>query len=188
MPANTIRMEVTGLAELSAALKQLPRNIGQNVLRGAVYAGAKVITNAVVERAPIYTGDDTRILPDVIKNNVYMKHINDLSSEIQQVFFVGIRRGKKNKDKKGRDPRDAFYWTWVEFGHHVVPRVAKGGAALTVRRAALASPTGLAGSSYVLPHPFFRPAYAASKDQAVIAIREYLAKRIPEEVTKLGPR
>lgn len=183
--ASTIRMEVTGLAELSAALKQLPRNIGQNVLRGAVRAGAKVITDAVVEKAPLYSGDDKRIVPGVIKKSVYMKHIDDLSSEVQQVFFVGIRRGKKEKAKG----RDAFYWTWVEFGHHVVPRAPKGAATLSVRRAAVISGSGVvSGAQYVLPHPFFRPAYAASKDRAVVAIREYLAKRIPEEVTKLGPR
>jgi HK97 gp10 family phage protein len=183
--ASTIHMEVTGLAELSAALKQLPRNIGQNVLRGAVRAGAKVVSDAVVEKAPIYTGDDSRIVPGVIKKSVYMKHIDDLSSEVQQVFFVGIRRGKKEKAKG----RDAFWWSWVEFGHHVVPRAPKGGAKLSVRRAAVLTGSSIVpGSQYVLPHPFFRPAYAASKDKAVVAIREYLAKRIPEEVTKLGPR
>jgi hypothetical protein len=41
--ANLITMKVEGLKELSDALRQLPNRVGANVLRGAVYAGAKII-------------------------------------------------------------------------------------------------------------------------------------------------
>jgi HK97 gp10 family phage protein len=183
--ASVVRMELTGLRELSNALKQLPANIGQNVLRGAVRAGSKVITDAVVARAPMYTGFDSRVTPGILKRSVYMKHIQDQSNELQQVFFVGVRRGKKERVRG----RDAFYWTWVEFGHHVVPRVGKGGERLSVRAKAVTSGSSLvAGSSYVLPKPFFRPAYAESKEAAAQAIKDYMIKRIPIEVAKLGPR
>lgn len=55
---------------------------------------------------------------------------------------------------------DAFYWFFVELG--------------TARMAA---------------RPFLRPAFEAKKQEAVEAIKAYLAKRIPEEAEKLkkGP-
>ncbi len=177
-------MEVTGLRELREALKQLPVNIGRNVLRGAVYAGAKVVVNAVGERAPVFTGTDPRVQVGLLKSAVYMKHDQDLSTDVQQVFFVSIRRGRKERAKN----RDAYYWTWVEFGHHIIPRVPKGGGSLYARRAAVASGSLVAGASYVLPHPFFRPAFESSKTASSNAIRDYMAKRIPIEVAKLGPR
>lgn len=181
--ANLVSMQVTGLRELNSALKTLPANISKNVLRGAVYAGSKVIRDAVAAQAPVYSGNDPRVAVGVLKNAVYAKHMQDESGSLQQVFFVSIRRGRKEQAKG----RDAFYWTWVEFGHHIVPRVPKGGGSLYARRQAVVSGTSfVSGSSYVLPHPFFRPAFEASKDASATAIREYMAKRIPLEIAKLG--
>lgn len=180
-----ISMEVTGLRELKAALEQLPQNIAKNVLRGAVYAGAKVIKDAVYTNAPVYTGSDPRVKAGVLKDAVYMKHDQELSVENQQVFFVSLRRGRKERARN----RDAYYWTWVEFGHHIVPRAPKGGTKLAARRAAVISGASLVqGSSYVLPHPFFRPAFEANKEASAAAIRDYMARRIPIEIAKLGPR
>lgn len=181
--ASPIQMNITGLKELGQALKQLPDNVGKNVLRGAVRAGAKVLTDAIIAKAPLYSGPDKRIIPGIIKKSVYMKHIDQESNVQHQVFFVSVRKGKKQQAKG----MDAFYWTWVEFGHHVVPRVAKGGAKLSVRRAAVTSGSSIvSGAQYVLPHPFFRPAFEATKEQSAKAIREYLATRIPLEAAKLG--
>jgi HK97 gp10 family phage protein len=174
--ASLVTMQIGGLTELYAALKQLPTNIGKNVLRGAVAAGARQIRDAVIERAPVYQGDDPRVKAGTLKNAVYMKQINELSSEIQQVYLVGIRRGRSEQAKG----RDAYFWTWVEFGHHVRPS--------SVNRRQHTGASLVTNASYVLPHPFFRPAFESTKDAAAQAIREYLAKRIPEEANKLGPR
>lgn len=177
----SVRMEVTGMKELSRALEQLPRNIGVNVLRGAAYAGAAVIRNKVGELAPTYSGSDPRVAVGVLKKAVYAVRSKSESTDEKQVYFVGIRRGRKEQSKG----RDAYYWTWVEFGHHIVPRVPKGGGSLHARRQAIVTGSSLVvGSSYVLPHPFFRPAYEASKDAAAKAIRDYMAKRIPLEIEK----
>lgn len=175
---DLIRMEVTGMAELYAALTQLPINVGTNVLRGAVYAGAKVIKDAVVERAPVYTGDDPRVIAGTLKDAVYMKQIPELSSEIQQVFYIGVRKGKKEQAKG----RDAYYWSWVEFGHHMIPRKPKG---ITMKAHRLAT-LSLGPANFVAPHPFVRPGFDASKNNALEAIKAYMAKRIPQEAEKLS--
>lgn len=103
--------KVEGLAELRAALLELPRNIGRNVLRGAVNAGAREIAEEVKVRAPIDTGR--------LRAAVFRKHARELSSAMRQTFIVGVRSGKRHQQlTRGRRTvnLDAFYWRFVEFG------------------------------------------------------------------------
>src|SRR5574337_1737435 len=154
---------VAGLSELKRALEQLPKAIGRNVLRGAVNAGAGVIRKEVQAKAPVYTGSVAQghPPPGTLKRSVYQKQIRELSSPTKQTFFVGVRKGKKyrNQGKSGNLSMDAYYASWVEFG-----------------------------TSKMAARPFMRPAFEAKKTSAVEVIRDYLAKRIPEEAAKLAVR
>lgn len=151
---------ITGLKELQDALKQLPDRIAKNVLRGAVSAGATVIRKEAQAKAPVYTGSVSKghPPPGTLKRSIVQKQIKELSSLFKQIFYVTVRKGKKyqKQGKDGAKSQDAFYAKWVEFG--------------TSKMAAL---------------PFLRPAFEAKKEAAVMAIKDYLAKRIPEEAKKL---
>jgi HK97 gp10 family phage protein len=166
---------VAGLKELQEALRQLPKNIARNVLRGGVAAGAAVIRKEAQARAPFYypagsytdlaTGkthvgklQDGHPPPGTLKRSIVQKQINELSNETKQVFYVTVRKGKKyqKQGKKGNLSQDAYYATWVEFG--------------TAKMAA---------------RPFMRPAFEAKKAEAIQAIKAYIEKRIPEEVAKV---
>lgn len=166
---------VSGLKELQAALKELPQRIARNVLRGGVAAGAAVIRKEAAARAPVYypagsytdlaTGkthitklQDGHPPPGTLKRAVYQKQINELSSATKQVFKVSVRKGKQyqNQGKKGNLSQDAYYAAFVEFG-----------------------------TSKMAARPFLRPAFEAKKSEAVKAIRDYIAARIPDEVAKL---
>lgn len=151
---------VAGLKELQAALKELPQRIARNVLRGAVGAGAAVIRNEAKARAPVSIGDGGvgHPPPGTLRRAIYQKQIRELSSAVKQTFYVGVRKGKqyRKQGKKGNLSQDAYYAKFVEFG--------------TAKMAA---------------RPFMRPAFEAKKGEAVQAIKDYLAKRIPEEVDKL---
>jgi HK97 gp10 family phage protein len=175
--ADTIRVHVTGLAELSAALKQLPITIAQKVLRGTVNAGAQPVYEAVLRNAAGAEANSPHVETGTLLRAIYVKHIAELSSEIQQVFYVGVRKGK-SQQKKGRD---AYYWSWVEFGHHIVPRTAKGGATIKARRDAAVS-----AGTYVVPHPFLRPGFEQVKGSALAAMIEYMGTRITSEANKLS--
>jgi HK97 gp10 family phage protein len=172
--ADTIRINVTGLAELSAALKQLPITIAQKVLRGTANAGAKPILDAVRRNAAGAEASSPHVQTGTLLRAIYMRQIPELSSEIQQVFYVGVRRGR-GQQAKGRD---AYYWSWVEFGHHMVPRASKSGAKIKDRRAA-------AAGTYVVPHPFVRPGFEQAKDTALAAMLEYMGTRITKEGNKI---
>lgn len=154
-------VEVKGLKELNEALKQLPERVARNALRGATSAGASVLRKEAASRAPVYTGPIAKGHPPAgtLKRAIYQKQIRELSSLLKQTFYVGVRTGKKARDRRGRS-LDAYYWWWVEFG--------------TAKMAA---------------RPFMRPAFEAKKRAAVERIKQYLAERIPREVEKLpkGP-
>lgn len=154
-------VKIQGLKELNEALKLLPDRVAKNVLRGATNAGATIIRKEAQQRAPIYTGQvaEGHPPPGTLRRAIYQKQISELSGLLKQVFYVGVRRGKNQRDRKGRS-LDAWYWRFVEFG--------------TVKMSA---------------RPFMRPAFEAKKQAAVDAIKNYLAERIPREVEKLpkGP-
>lgn len=153
-------INITGLNELRAALRELPQRIARNTLRGAVSAGASVIRAEVRARAPVYTGPvaEGHPPPGTLKRAIYQKQIAELSSLTHQVFFVGVRQGKKyrNQGKKGDKSQDAYYWRWVEFG-----------------------------TSKMAARPFMRPAFEAQKLAAVEAMKTYLTERIAREVATL---
>ena len=154
---------VQGLRELQEALKALPQGIARNVLRGSVNAGATVIRKEAQSRAPVSEGPKRagQSPPGTLKRSVYQKQIRELSSLTRQTFIVSVRKGKKyrNQGKKGNLSQDAWYARFVEFG--------------TAKMAA---------------RPFLRPAFEARKGDAVAAIKDYLARRIPLEVAKLKVR
>ena len=94
---------ISGLKELQEALKQLPQNIARNVLRGAVSAGAALVRDEAKRNAPVFTGSPQmgHPPPGTLKRSVYIKQIPERSNLYKQVFFVGVRKGKKYQ-KQGK--------------------------------------------------------------------------------------
>ena len=184
---------VKGLKELQDALYQLPVNIAKNVLRGSVLAGGGIIRDQAKLNAPVYTGEVAQghPPPGTLKRSVYVKHIPDRSNSFKQVYFVGVRKGKKyqKQGKGGKLSQDAFYASWVEFGHYYAPPGKHGFA---TRKKAMNAVSldggGVTGARFVMPQPFMRPAFESKKQSAVKAIKDYLATRIPLEIQKLRKR
>lgn len=158
--ANYQNVQIEGLDQLAAALKELPKRLAKNGLRAAVYAGAKVIRDEAKLKAPvaIHALGPNQPPPGTLKRSVIMKQIPELSNQQKQTFFVTVRRGKqyRNQGKKGNLSQDAWYWRFVEFG--------------TTRMAA---------------QPFLRPAFDVKKNEAVTAITKRLAERIEQAAQEL---
>ena len=154
-------VKIEGLDVFAQALNSLPPNIARNVLRGAVSAGARIISNEAKLRAPVYTGPVSQghPPPGTLKRSIIQKQIRELSDLGKQTFYVTVRRGKKyqKQGKKGNLSQDAYYAKWVEFG-----------------------------TSKMAAKPFLRPAFEAGKQEAVNKMAEYIAKRFPTEAAKLG--
>ena len=159
--ANLESVKIDGLDQLAQALRELPKRVARNGLRGAVYAGAKVIRDEAKLKAPVATAPLGVDKPPqgTLKRSIIMKQVPELSSEQKQTFFVTVRHGKKyrKQGKNGNLSQDAWYWRFVEFG--------------TVKMTA---------------RPFLRPAFEGKKYEAVDAIKNRLAERIEQAVQELS--
>lgn len=177
---------ISGLKELQDALQKLPQNIAKNVLRGAVNAGASVIRDEAKLKAPVmHDAIPSHQPPGTLKRAIIVKQIPEKSGPTQQTYFVTVRKGKKlqGQGKKGNKSQDAYYASWVEFGHwmNTTGRALGGGRNRDAKRSAAVA----AGHNKFVPaSPYMRPAYEAKKIDAVEAIKAYLEKRIPDEVEK----
>lgn len=150
------RMEVDGFEAVIRMLEGLPDQVGSDALRSAANAGASIIKAEVIARAPRQKG--------ILKDNIYQKHIEELSSQTSQTYHVSWR-------KQGKDDVP-FYGAWVEYGHWYVPRKPEG---ITWKKhRADAKPV------FVPAHPFLRPGYEAKKDAALTAMRDRLKERVSE--------
>ena len=173
-------VKVTGLQELNRNLARLSDDVQLKYLRGAVAAGARLIRDAAIKNVPVRSG--------TLRRALYSKWIREASGNNRQTFLVSVRRGKQFQAKtrtsaRGRVTKtkssDAYYWTWIEFGHVATGPTRIAGGAL--RRERSRQKLKSAGH-FVPPRPFLRPAFESNKLAAVEAVRVELAKRIAEGI------
>jgi hypothetical protein len=176
-------IKLTGFKELAEALRDLPDNIGKNVLRSAVAAGAAVIRVEVKANAEAMRDTGT------LARAIYQKQIPEQSGLQKQVFYVSARQGKQyQKVGKKQVSKDAFYARWVELGHwsrpsgggHIAKRAGQSGREAELNRLSAAG-----AIKWVGPKAFLRPAFDVKKDAAVDAIGAKIAERLL--TLKVGP-
>ena len=122
--AEIIRVE--GLEDLKRKFQALPRDVARKAFRRALSAGAKQARDDARNAAPLGKGPKRRggriVPPGTLKRSALVRFDRTQSNDTQAVYLVTFRRGKKQQ--KGN--RDAYYASWVEFGHRIVPRKPKG--------------------------------------------------------------
>ncbi len=164
---------VTGLAELQALLNTLAPKIEQNIMRGALRAGAVVIRDAAKDNCP--AGE-----PSLENQRLYGAYPGALRDSIRagsrskDGMVIGyVRAG--GKTSKGAA---AFWMNFVEFGtgaHLIKPQGKKRAVAFgdvvryTVRHPGAQS------------KPFMRPAFDAKAGEALVAVGERIKARLTIE-------
>ena len=138
-----ISVEIQGLRELERKLIALGPKVGLKAMRSALVSGAQVIKRDAMERVPVKTGRLRRAL--LIKR---LAKLNPFSEKV----IIGVRHGKKQQ----KSDRDAYYWSWIEFGFK-----------------------NRAGKP-VNPQSFIRPAFEAKKNSAMNRIVDVLKKKISQ--------
>lgn len=123
--------------ELLKTLAQFPKNIQNNVMTGAIRAGANVIRDEARLRAPKKT-------KELAKSIVSIKRRAEVRNQVK--FSVTPSRGKNKAGWRAH---------FIEFG-----------------------------TSKMSAKPFLRPAFEASENKSLDAAKDYIAKRIPQEVAK----
>ena len=133
-------------------------------LRSAANAGATVMKNEVIARAPVRKG--------ILADSIYQKHIDELSSDDRHVYYISWRKGRKTG-------QGAYYGAWVEYGHWYVPSKVEGITWKAHRANAKAI--------FVAAHPFIRPAYESKKGEVLRVMQDKLAEhagRVIKELSK----
>lgn len=138
-----ISVEIQGLRELERKLIAMGPKVGLKAMRSALVSGAQVVKRDVLERVPVKTGR--------LRRSVLIKRLAKLNPFSEKVI-IGVRHGKKQQ----KFDRDAYYWTWIEFGFK-----------------------NRSGKP-VSPQPFIRPAFEAKKNQALSRIMDVLKKKIAQ--------
>ena len=146
-----ISLDFSGLEEISRDLELLSRTENNKVLRDATRAGAEVLKDEVIERAPERTG---KLKKNVVVVTQKSRRRGEISSGIH-IRGRNMRTGNSDNTMKASDPRNAFYWRFVEMGTVNMP-----------------------------PHPFIRPAFDVRQEQATeVAIRR-MNQAIDEALSK----
>ncbi len=143
-------LDFSGLADIARDLETLSRAENNKVLRDATRAGAEVMRDAVVERAPERTGK--------LKKNVVVLTQRSKRREIISVstFVDGTcEPGNSDNSMKASDPRNAFYWRFVELGTINMPA-----------------------------HPFIRPAFDTTEELAAQIAIQRMNQAIDEVLSK----
>lgn len=127
------KLDFEGLPNLEEELKLLTRAENDRVRRQGARAGAGVVRDEARRRAPRRTGK-------LAKNIVAVTaRVSEQSRATAGVRVRGSNKAGTNSDNsmKASDPRNAFYWRFVELGTSSMP-----------------------------PTPFIRPAFDATEQQA----------------------
>ena len=140
---------VKGLDQLQKFLDQLPAKVEQNVMRGALRAGANVVKPAA------------------------QAGINNVSGDLARSLRVSVRakRGTVTAAVK----TDLFYAKFVEYGTRPHWITSRDGKALSIGGLFFTNAVQHPGTS---PHPFLRPALDAQAAAAVVAAGEYIRNRL----------
>lgn len=151
-----VTVRVDGLQDLLQRMRDLNSKTKRKFIRSGALAGANVIKKAVQQRAPVRTGE----LKAAISTRRSRKFSDTAKGyEQRDVGIFKVRGGKYANTARNRrlgrvgktfevDP-PSYYWRFLEFG--------------TVRMA---------------PHPFMRPGFDQSKQQAANATIAKLRKDI----------
>lgn len=153
-------IKVKGLSDLQKFLSQLPAKVEANIMRGALRAGAKPILEAAKQSAPVGEPSETA----KIRYKVYAGALRDslrISARINRRegnVTASIKAGGRVR-KTGAT---VFYAHFSEFG----------------TRAHSLNKSGEMNHPGTPPKPFMRPAIDAESHNSVIAVGEYIRRRL----------
>lgn len=150
-------IRVNGFADLQKFLDQLPAKIETNVIRGALRAGAKSILEAAKQNVPV--GE-----PNRENVRLYGGYAGALRDSIRISGRINKKKGNvtvsvKAGGKSNKTGADVFYAHMVEFG--TKPHIIGDGV-----------------HPGVMPKPFMRPALDTEANTAVLAVGEYIKRRL----------
>lgn len=180
--AAAVESEISGMDELLKNLKELPEKVQKRVLVGAVRAAAKPIVKEARSLAPAKSG--------ALKASIGVTKFETLNKSLVW-FQVSPRQhgnftkrfttasGQKWSIKGISDPWYAHFTEYGTYSNLDHPLKNKLSAKRKKKRDAIVAKGG-----GIKPHPFMRPAFEKEGDKAIVALKEYMEKRLDKELAK----
>ncbi|AOR64861.1 HK97-gp10 family putative phage morphogenesis protein [Pectobacterium wasabiae] len=144
-------LDFSGLSEIAKDLEKLSRAENNKVLRDATRAGADVLKEEVIDRAPVNTG---KMRKNVVVVTQKSRRKGEISSGVH-IRGVNPNTGNSDNKMKASNPRNAFYWRFVEMGTVNMPA-----------------------------HPFVRPAFDVKQELAAQAAIQRMSTAIDEALSR----
>lgn len=167
----SVTVRVDGLAALDSALGMLPKATARNVLRRTLDKAAQPIVAEAKRHAPVKTGT----LRDSITASTRIKNKTG-SAEYRSAMKAGLGKDAARSAllaaRRANKGQGSFAETYVG------PSRGKG----VIRYAHIVE----FGSNGTAPKPFMRPAWDATKDQALSIIKAELGTEIIKAARRVG--
>lgn len=167
-----IETRITGLDNVVAQLRAVPVKLRVRAIRNALAAGARIVRDDARQGAPVLSQADPRRTAGTVRDAIVVR----TSKQARQAGDVGVfvnvrplkasqvRAFKASGGKAASNPRDPFYWRWLEFG-----RQGRGGSASTASRRVARHP-GDRAARYFGAVRFIRPRKAQRAVGALPAV------------------
>lgn len=148
---DDFNIDFSGFLDVSKELEELSKAENTKVLRQGIYAGAVVLRDEVRAKAKRRTG---KLVRNIIASSQRSRKDGEVSAG---VYVRGSNKEGTNSDNsmKAKDPRNAYYWRFLEEGTSKMP-----------------------------PVPFIRPAFDSKADEAASAAIERMNRAIDEVLNK----
>jgi HK97 gp10 family phage protein len=143
-------LDFSGLNDIAKDLEALSRAENNKVLRDATRAGAEVLKEEVIARARAHRETEKNVVVVTQKS----RRRGEISSGVH-IRGVNPRTGNSDNTMKANNPRNAFYWRFVELGTANMPA-----------------------------HPFVRPAYDTREEEAASVAIARMNQAIDEVLSK----
>lgn len=112
-----VNLDFSGLEDIARDLQTLSKAENNKVLRDSTRAGAEVLRQEVIDRAPEQTG---KLKKNVVVVTQKSRRRGEISSGVH-IRGVNPRTGNSDNTMKASNKRNAFYWRFVELGTATAP-------------------------------------------------------------------
>jgi HK97 gp10 family phage protein len=164
--ADSVRVEIKGLAQIRANMLELPKRVDRNLLNRGLLTGARLVRDDARARVPLLQVPDPRRVRGAIRRAIVAGRVRPegyaakVWVRVRPLTRTQIMRFKRQSGKDSRNnPNDPYYWAFVEFG------TSKMGA-----------------------RPFMRPAFEGRKFEAVKKAIDVFRTGVQTEIARLGQR
>ncbi|WP_251850648.1 HK97-gp10 family putative phage morphogenesis protein [Klebsiella aerogenes] len=112
-----VNLDFSGLQDIARDLQTLSKAENNKVLRDSTRAGAEVLRQAVIDRAPEQTG---KLKKNVVVVTQKSRRRGEIASGVH-IRGVNPQTGNSDNTMKASNKRNAFYWRFVELGTATAP-------------------------------------------------------------------